>query len=315
MVLGKKPTRIKPGHWFGVVSDQYMVGKVPSGGYLTKLALDCVVGELNHASKEPPLPNQKRAPNPHPDVLTTNVHFMNSTLPGHFTCTVDILKSGKTTSSIQASVYQNDKETMRLLCTCGDLNAAESKGPNIKPTISGDHSKPPLLPPYKDCIRVDAGDNMSNSVRSRVILMVPPNTANQYDSCRATNKDGSFDEEILLKRNSIVTTNNSADYSGYTHMSDGSEPTLLASSIYLDASIPPILGAYVTGWVPTINWTVQHFKHPKPGLLRFRFKTSRVVGGFLEEDGELWDVDNNLVAVSRQLALVGVSQKSKSSKL
>ena len=43
-----------------------------------------------------------------------------------------------------------------------------------------------------------------------------------------------------------------ASYSGYCVFEDGTEPTLDAAPLYLDASVPPILGAYVTGWVPTI---------------------------------------------------------------
>jgi len=43
---------------------------------------------------------------------------------------------------------------------------------------------------------------------------------------------------------------------------------------------------------------------PVPGWLRCRFTTRFVSGGFLEEDGEIWDGDGRLVAQSRQLALV-----------
>ena len=87
-------------------------------------------------------------------------------------------------------------------------------------------------------------------------------------------------------------------------------PALADAPIFLDASIPPVLGAIVSGWVPTINWRVDFKAHPREGSgpLRFRFGTRRVTGGFLEEDGELWDGEGRLVAVSRQLAMLGVSQ-------
>ena len=62
---------------------------------------------------------------------------------------------------------------------------------------------------------------------------------------------------------------------------------------------------------PTINWTIQSKAHPCPGPLRFRFKSSHVNGGFLEEDGEIWDQDGKLIAISRQCALLGVSQANR----
>ena len=91
---------------------------------------------------------------------------------------------------------------------------------------------------------------------------------------------------------------------------EGSEPaTLAAAPVLLDAGLPPVLAVLHAGWVPTLNWTVQFKRHPSPGPMRCRFKTTTVVGGFLEEDGELFDHQGNLVAVSRQLAMVGVQQR------
>jgi acyl-CoA thioesterase len=40
------------------------------------------------------------------------------------------------------------------------------------------------------------------------------------------------------------------------------------------------------------------------GWLRCRFTTRFVTGGYLEEDGEVWDEAGRLVAQSRQLALL-----------
>ena len=173
-----------------------------------------------------------------------------------------------------------------------------------------DTSNPPQLPPMSQCTRVQAGDNTPQSVRSRVHLMLPDSAYQQYLDCRSTNDDGTFDEELLLKRTEAVKGGR-ASYAGYCVFEDGTEPSLAAAPLYLDASVPPILGAYVTGWVPTINWTVQFKGHPKPGPLKFQFDTSTVNGGFLEEDGRLWDSEGTLIAMSRQLAMVGVSQSNK----
>ncbi len=57
--------------------------------------------------------------------------------------------------------------------------------------------------------------------------------------------------------------------------------------------------------VPTLDLTV-HLRGalPRPGdwvLGRFRTRAARA--GFLEEDGELWSRDGELLAQSRQLAL------------
>ena len=312
--------REAPGTWSTHVSDQYMVGKVPSGGYVASLVLNCVVEELQHAATEPPLPRLKFAPSAtHTDVFSANIHYMSSTLPGPATCHVEIIKTGKTTTSCEASMYQQNKETMRCLVTCGNLLLARTKGPNLSKLSVED--APPALPPLDECIRVDAGDNTPASVRSRVHCFVPSQTAAQYKGSRATKEDGSFDEETLLHRKQAIQTTHGADYSGYMMYAKEemghptAAPTLKDAPIFLDAGVPPILGAYVTGWVPTLNLTFQFINHPASnnhGVFRFRFKTSRVSGGFLVEDGELWDMnDDNLIAVSRQRAMVGVSQVSK----
>ena len=301
-------SRVGPQKWKGMVMETWQVGKVPSGGYITALLLKCITEELKAASTEAPLPGQKRAPNAHPDILTANCHFLSSSLPGEFSATVEILKSGRTTSTVQASLFQDGKECMRCIASCGDYKTAAASGPNM--VSLADTSNPPQLPPMSQCTRVQAGDNTPQSVRSRVHLMLPDSAYQQYLDCRSTNEDGTFDEELLLKRTEAVKGGR-ASYAGYCVFEDGTEPSLAAAPLYLDASVPPILGAYVTGWVPTINWTVQFKGHPKPGPLKFQFDTSTVNGGFLEEDGRLWDSEGTLIAMSRQLAMVGVSQSNK----
>ena len=62
------------------------------------------------------------------------------------------------------------------------------------------------------------------------------------------------------------------------------------------------LGMY--GWTPTLELTVHVRAVPAPGWLRVVHSTRNVAGGLLEEDAEVWDSADRLVAQSRQLARV-----------
>jgi len=72
-----------------------------------------------------------------------------------------------------------------------------------------------------------------------------------------------------------------------------------------DAFPPTVFNAALpVGWTPTVELTVHLRARPVPGWLASVVRTRFVTGGFLEVDGEVWDTAGNLVAQSRQLALV-----------
>jgi acyl-CoA thioesterase len=66
---------------------------------------------------------------------------------------------------------------------------------------------------------------------------------------------------------------------------------------------PPVLELGETGSA-TIELTVHLRAHPAPGWLACRVATRFVIGGYHEEDFEIWDSTGALVAQSRQLALL-----------
>jgi hypothetical protein len=73
----------------------------------------------------------------------------------------------------------------------------------------------------------------------------------------------------------------------------------------VDAFPPTVFNTDLpVAWVPTVELTAHVRARPTPGWLRCVFTTRFVTGGFIEEDGELWDDDGTLVAQSRQLALL-----------
>jgi acyl-CoA thioesterase len=72
----------------------------------------------------------------------------------------------------------------------------------------------------------------------------------------------------------------------------------------MDALFPPAFTIDgPIGFAPTIELSVQLRRPPGAGWLRYRFATRAIAGGVMEEDGELWTADGELVALSRQTAL------------
>jgi hypothetical protein len=88
----------------------------------------------------------------------------------------------------------------------------------------------------------------------------------------------------------------------WQRFADGREADVHSLALFADALPPPIFNRVVPGWVPTVELTVHVRARPAPGWLRSMFRTRFLVGGYLEEDGELFDERGVLVAMSRQLA-------------
>jgi acyl-CoA thioesterase len=98
-----------------------------------------------------------------------------------------------------------------------------------------------------------------------------------------------------------------AESGGWLRLEDGRPVDHLAAAFFMDAWIPAVFSRFDEPvGVPTVDLTV-HFRAPLPrpadDWYLCRFRTTTLVDGFLEEDGELWAPDGTLVAQSRQLAL------------
>ena len=75
--------------------------------------------------------------------------------------------------------------------------------------------------------------------------------------------------------------------------------------MFADAFPPPAFSVYgLLGWVPTLELTVQLRARPAPGPVQARLYTRHITNGVVEEDGEYWDSEGQLVAISRQTAKI-----------
>ena len=89
----------------------------------------------------------------------------------------------------------------------------------------------------------------------------------------------------------------------WQRLADGREIDLPGLAFLCDAYAPPVLELGDLASM-TVQLTVHMHRRPVPGWIATRLTTRHVINGYHEEDCELWDEDGNLVAQSRQLAIL-----------
>ena len=89
----------------------------------------------------------------------------------------------------------------------------------------------------------------------------------------------------------------------WQRLAGGREIDFPALAFLVDSYAPPVMeiGEFQS---MTVQLTVHLHRLPVPGWLATRLTTRHVVNGFHEEDCELWDEAGNLLAQSRQFAIL-----------
>ncbi len=215
-----------------------------------------------------------RAPIPqHPDPVSVTVHYLRPGLSEQ-ACQVEhqVLRSGATVSTGRATLLQQGKPCLELLAAFGDLAAADESGLTLAA---------PAIPPPDQCI-LRSGDEQGIAlpIMDRLDIRLHPDEV----------KAGSTGK---------------AQVSGWIRFLDGRPPDALALLLFADAFPPSIFSLMgVVGWVPTIELTVHVRRRPVPGWILGQFRTIDLAAGRMIEDGSLWDSSGQLVAQSRQLAIL-----------
>lgn len=159
---------------------------------------------------------------------------------------------------------------------------AELDGPDITGPERVD-AAPPDLPPPEECVAMEPTETWPPPFMGRVDLRLHP------------------DDALLEGRPS-----GHPRVRGWFRLPDGEPVDTLGLLVAVDAFPPTVFNANLPiSWTPTLELTAHVRARPQPGWLRCAFTTRFITGGFLEEDGEVWDASGRLVAQSRQLALLG----------
>jgi acyl-CoA thioesterase len=211
-----------------------------------------------------------------PDALSITVHYLRPGLAGQ-PCQIDtqLLRSGRTLSTARATLLQDGNPRLEVLAAMGNLGAPDAAPP---PLIS---LPCPSIPPPEACPgRSAPAQGVSLSILDRLDIRLHPDQA-QPGAAGA------------------------ARVSGWIRFADGRSPDALGCLLMADAFPPSVFGLLgMVGWVPTIELTVYLRGHPAPGWLLGEFSCQDLRDGRMVEDGALWDSKGQLVAQSRQLALV-----------
>ena len=210
-----------------------------------------------------------------PDPLSATIHFLRPGSAGQG-CEVNgrVLRPGRTLSTVQASLTQNGRQRLEVLASMGKLDQSQ---PADSPALT---INPPEIPPPEQCVvRSGAGQGVELAILNRL--------------------------EIRLNPAHADAGNGAAEMSGWVRFRDNREPDTKACLLFADAFPPAIFGLLgLVGWVPTIELTVQVRRRPCPGWIQASFTTHDLGDGRMIEDGALWHEQGNLVAQSRQLALL-----------
>ncbi|MFF4503908.1 thioesterase family protein [Streptomyces sp. NPDC001401] len=219
---------------------------------------------------------------PHADPFTISAHYLTASQPGPAVVRTDVVRTGRTLSTGQASLFQYDEqgrevERIRVLASYGDLDALPD---DVRTT-----AVPPALPPMDQCFGPQDGPapvSGSSAITDRLMIKIDPATLGW----------------------ALGAPSGKGEMRAWFGLADGRDADPLSLLLAVDALPPTAFELGLKGWVPTVELTVHVRSRPAPGPLRVSITTRNLAGGFLEEDAEVWDSSDRLVAQSRQLARV-----------
>ncbi|MEZ5175959.1 MAG: thioesterase family protein [Acidimicrobiia bacterium] len=208
-------------------------------------------------------------------------HFVRRARTGPITVRTETVRSGRRFSVVRSDISQDGAV---VLATIGTYSA----DPGTAETLLAD-ATPVDLPPPEKCERVTSSKTGP----------FPPPSMDRFEMRAGPN----------LARMAAEGPTGQARIDGWLRLHNNEPFDAHALIMATDAFPPTAFNAGLpVGWTPTLELTVHLRATRVVGWLKCEYTTRFVSGGYLEEDGLIWDENDNLVAQSRQLALVSQPQ-------
>lgn len=208
-----------------------------------------------------------------PDPLAVSAFFLRRAVPGPVEVHTEIARRGGRTATGEARLIQNGEEILRTVATFTDLGSA--RGHTV---LLGER---PDLPDPERCVELSPGPGMSAVT-----------IADRFEYRHAA---------LPGWRTGRPTGKPETTF--WLRFRDGRTADALSLPMLVDAAAPVVLELGEVG-SSTVELTVHVRARPAAGWLACRVVTRHVIGGYHEEDFEVWDSEGKLVAQARQLALL-----------
>ena len=248
----------------------YFVGNTPHGGYLMAVMHKALTNIL-----------------PHSTAISSSVQYLDRIDAKTFELEVETFKTSRGSSSGIVKLKQDDKICTTFTGTCSDFEFMKGYDGLQKPlpNIFNESDK-------KDYIKMNY-DKISKGFTPAFI---------QQLECLIHPDHAWWNRDSNDK-------NNEARCSAFLEM-QGGIPDQFCLSFYSDILPPVVSNKYgPLGWIPTITLTTHIRQLPSTSELYADFKATDINKGYFEQDCNIWDLNGNLVASSRQLTRILKSEE------
>ena len=250
-------------------SKDYFVGNTPHGGYLTAVMQKAISLSM-----------------PHPHVINSNTLYLDRTEPREISIKVEKIRESRGSSVGQVSLIQDDKLRCMMTGICSDFHYMN--GVNDLETLP-----PKIFNEERDSFISLNFDNKEEGITPSFI--------------KQTQCDIAIKHAWWLKNEADL--GDEARCSGFISMGD-EIPDQFVLSFYSDFFPPVVMNKYgPLGWVPTLSLTTNIRQLPTTSELFMDVIAKDLNKGFFEQDCQIWDLNKNLVATSRQLTRILKSEE------